>query len=190
MRTTVTSIDIHVTDRDSGSRSGLGLGGGHMMAFGAAVVAGCLLFAVSRKMTWGVDEPLLDWRLGLLSILPYFLYLAAANVALHRQRMLAFVRATRLPSLWTVSLALYVAMHLTPLSRRIEDPIYNAFSLGNTSFALLTVIYVTAALGLVLALAPLLRRQRRAVRPDAMAFGYALCLLLFLLFVFWIPLQS
>jgi hypothetical protein len=192
MGSTVTSIDIHVTDRESGSGSGSELGGGlgHMMGFGAAVVAGCLLFAVSRKLTWGVDEPLFDWRIGLLSIAPYFLYAAAANIALYRERMLAFIRATRLPSLWTVSLALYVTMHLTRLARLIEDPIYDAFSLGMTSFALLTVIYVTASFLLVSALAPLLRRRRRAALPNATAFGYALCLLLFLFLVFWIPLQS
>lgn len=198
MGSTVTSIDIHVTDRKSGSGWGFGLGGGigHMMGFGAAVVAGCLLFAMSRKLTWGVDEPLLDWRLGLLSIVPYFLYVAAAYVAFYRERMpgrermLAFIGATRLPSLWTVSLALYVTMHLTRLARLIEDPIYDAFSLGMTSFALLTVIYVTTSFLLVSALAPLLRRHRRAALPNATAFGYVLCLLLFLFFVFWIPLQS
>lgn len=164
-----------------------------MMAFGAAVVAGSLLFAVSRKLTWGVDEPLFDWRLGLLSLVPYFLYLAAANVAFYRERMLAFVRATRLPALWTVSLALYVAMHLASLSRLIEDPIYDLFGLGAVAFALLTIIYVTASFVLVLAVTPLLRRWRNFIgvktRPNVAAFGYALCLPLFLFLVFWVPLQ-
>jgi hypothetical protein len=36
----------------------------------------------------------------------------------------------------------------------------------------------------------MLRRHRRAALPNATALGYALCLLLFLFFVFWIPLQS
>ena len=88
-------------------------------------------------------------------------------------------------------------MHFTSLSELIEDPVYNSLSLSLASFSILTVIYVTASLGLVLAVSAFFGRQPSGdfaaggpKQPNAVMLGYGLCLPLFLLFVFYIPLQS
>lgn len=188
-----------IVTEEAEKETGFGLGGGfgYLLRFGATVAVGCALFAASRKMTWGVDEPMLDWRLWAFALAPYFLFVLASSISLGHARIHGFIKSTQLPEIWTASLALYVVVHATGLSRLIEDPIYDSLSLSPASFVLLTVVYVTASFGLLSAFTPLrlasLDRKGGHVdckRPNPLSIGYALCLPLFLFFVFYIPLQS
>ncbi len=190
-------MSITTVTEKAEKESGLGGGFGYLLRFSATVAVGCVLFAASRKMTWGVDEPMLDWRLWTFALAPYVLFVVAANLSLGHARILGFIESIQLPAIWTVSLALYVVVHVTGLSRLIEDPIYGSLSLSLASFVLLTVFYVTASVGVLSAFTPLRLPSLDpkgghgdAAHPSPLSLGYALCLPLFLLFVFYIPLQS
>jgi hypothetical protein len=174
------------------------LGGGFFAVFVASLAAGCVLFVVDRKLTWGLEEPLFNAWLLWFAFIPLCVYavLALALPPSPYHHDLPLVRYGRLSSVWLASLVLYAAAQMATLSRWIDDPIYEAFGLSLTSFALLTAIYVTASFAAVWAIEAVWRRDRESGRDGnsrevtrrmEMILGATMCLPMFLLFVFYLP---
>ncbi|MBR1092113.1 hypothetical protein JQ621_32095 [Bradyrhizobium manausense] len=173
------------------------LGGGHFAALVVSMAAGCAIFVVDRKLTWGVDEPMLDAWLIVLGLVPLVVYAALALILppSPHHRDPAAVRYARLSSVWIVSLILYAAAQIAMVSRSIDDPIYETFGLNLTAFALLTIIYVAMSFVAVWAIA-VWRRDRHSRRESdsrelarrmEIVVGATICLPMFLLFVFCLP---
>jgi hypothetical protein len=175
-------------------------GGGfrYLIQFGAAAVIGCLLFAVGRKLTWGVDEPLLGFWLFVLAFCPYLASAAIVQGLRIEDRGPSLVYPTGLASVWTLSLVLYVVVHVTGASFLIDDPIYHAFGLSSRAFGTLSVVYAIAAA--VLAHATLAVRRlfvsRDAMPPGmdlpttAIGLGALLCIPMLYGLLFSVPLQN
>lgn len=165
------------------------------MGFCAAVMSGAVLYVVSRKLTWGVDESIWSSPLWTLAFVPYWLGILLGQIIPSHEPVVA--RYLRSSIVWTVSLALYVVAHATTLSRFIDEPVYASFGLSSLSFVMLTSIYVTVSLVLACAADVALRpgspdlegpRSPELLRHRTLVLGYLLSLPMFFLFVFDLPL--
>lgn len=165
--------------------------------FCIAVTSGCLLFVVSRKLTWGVDEPLLNLWLWTLAIVPYLISVLIAQGLPTEERLSSLLYPTGFVSVWTLSLALYVLVHATGASSLFEDPIYDAFGLNSRAYSILSTLYVIGAYGITNA-AVLIRKHlgkdrasSTGMMPSAtvMALLSLMCIPLFFALVFFVPLQ-
>lgn len=174
------------------------LGGGSVAGFVASLAAGCVLFVVDRKLTWGVEEPLLTPWLLWFAVVPLGAYvaLALALPSSPYHRNLPMARYGRLSSVWIASLVLYAVAQMATLSRWIDDPIYESFGLNLTAYALLTAIYVTASFAAVWAIEAVRRRDqesdqegdsREVARRMEIVVGATMCVPMFLLFVLYLP---
>jgi hypothetical protein len=184
---------IHPT----GQRTSPTLGGGDVAGFVASVVVGCALFAVDRKLTWGLDEPMLNTWLLLFALIPLALcaLLCMVGPASLSDRDRAFVRYGRFSAVWMVSLVLYAMVHMMGLSRWVDEPIYESLGLSLTSFEMLTVIYVASSLAIVWTATILRQQDREGARTRQTArleilLGAAIALPTFLLFVLRLPIQT
>jgi hypothetical protein len=175
------------------------LGGGYVAALIASTAAGCVIFVADRKLTWGVDEPMLSAWLTFFALVPLAIYAVLAVVlpsSSPDHPELSAVRYVRLSSVWIASLILYAIAQMATVSRSIDDPIYEAFGLNLAAFALLTAIYVAVSFAAVWAIRALWRRHRDSSREAdsreparrlEILFGATMCLPMFLLFVFYLP---
>src|SRR4051794_5306389 len=92
--------------------------------FCCALIAGCLLFIASRRLTWGRDQSLADWPLWVVAALPYLAYFGATRLAV--KRFADLVKQSDFLPVWTVSLIAFVAMRASSLAHLYEPGIYDA----------------------------------------------------------------